>query len=377
MKLSSAKKDNSALKAWTRALEITAPIARTPHTILPTLIDDLAEKFEGTPAFISRSETLTYRMLADRAKCHASWASRQGLAFGDVVCLLMNNCPAYMAIWLGITRTGAVVSLLNVNHVGDGLAHAIRIVSPRHIIFGAEFAGTVASILPQLEQGIRCWTLDRSGAIVPHRGFEPSENRFDRADPRLPSIGDRALYIYTSGTTGLPKAASVSHFRLMQWSHWFAGMMAIDPNDRMYNCLPMYHSIGGIVATGAMLVKGGSVVLRERFSAGAFWDDIADFECTLFQYIGELCRYLVNAPAHPKERSHNIRLCCGNGLRPDVLGNLSTPVPDPSHPRILRRDRRQFFALQLRGQARRHRPHPPVPQAPLSGSAGEIRRRPR
>ena len=129
---------------------------------------------------------------------------------------------------------------------------------------------------------------------------------------------DRALYIYTSGTTGLPKAANVSHFRLMQWSHWFAGMMDTRPSDRMYNCLPMYHSIGGVVAIGAMLVNGGSVVLRQRFSASHFWDDVVEWNCTLFQYIGELCRYLVNSPPHPREAEHRLRLCCGNGLRPDV-----------------------------------------------------------
>ena len=56
----------------------------------------------------------------------------------------------------------------------------------------------------------------------------------------------------------------------MQWSHWFAGMMDTEPDDRMYNCLPMYHSVGGVVATGAVLVSGGSVVIREKFSAQPF-----------------------------------------------------------------------------------------------------------
>jgi fatty-acyl-CoA synthase len=132
------------------------------------------------------------------------------------------------------------------------------------------------------------------------------------------TIADRALTIYTSGTTGLPKAANVSHRRLLQWSFWFAGLMDAGPNDRMYNCLPMYHSIGGVVATGAVLVRGGSVVIREKFSAREFWDDVVSFDCTLFQYIGELCRYLVNSPEHPRERAHRLRLCCGNGLRADV-----------------------------------------------------------
>jgi fatty-acyl-CoA synthase len=104
----------------------------------------------------------------------------------------------------------------------------------------------------------------------------------------------------------------------MQWSRWFAGMMDARPRDRMYNCLPMYHSVGGVVATGAMLISGGSVVVRERFSVSRFWDDIVSFDCTVFQYIGELCRYLVNSPPHPRETAHRIRLSCGNGLRPDV-----------------------------------------------------------
>ena len=88
------------------------------------------------------------------------------------------------------------------------------------------------------------------------------------------TIEDRALYIYTSGTTGLPKAANVSHARVMQWSHWFAGMMDAQPTDRMYNCLPMYHSVGGVLAPGAVLVGGGSVVIREKFSASQFWSDV-------------------------------------------------------------------------------------------------------
>ena len=49
------------------------------------------------------------------------------------------------------------------------------------------------------------------------------------ATTRRRTLSERALCIYTSGTTGLPKAANVSHYRLMQWSHWFAGLMDVTP----------------------------------------------------------------------------------------------------------------------------------------------------
>jgi fatty-acyl-CoA synthase len=311
----------SARDAWIRALEMTANIARHPATTLPILVEELADKFEIAPALISERQTLSYRALADRANYYALWALRQNLAFGDVFCLLMQNSPEYFAIWLGITKVGGIVSLINTRLTASSLAHSIKTVAPKHVIADTELAERVTLILPQLPSSLKLWV---------HRG---NAERFctleDKAGscadrPHLslaaqsPTLKDRALYIYTSGTTGLPKAAVVSHFRLMQWSYWFAGMMDTHPEDRMYNCLPMYHGVGGVIAIGAVLVSGGSVTLRESFSARSFWNDVVEWNCTLFQYIGELCRYLVNSPPHPREIDHRLRLCCGNGLSAGV-----------------------------------------------------------
>jgi len=95
-------------------------------------------------------------------------------------------------------------------------------------------------------------------------------------------------------------------------------LIEADPGDRMYDCLPLYHSVGGVVAVGCMLAAGGSVAIAEKFSAQKFWDDVVRFDCTAFQYIGELCRYLLNAPPSPSAARHRLRVCCGNGLRGDV-----------------------------------------------------------
>ena len=67
-----------------------------------------------------------------------------------------------------------------------------------------------------------------------------------------------------------------------------------------------------------MLAAGGSLVLRERFSASQFWSDISRWDCTAFQYIGELCRYLLHQPHSENETAHRLRLACGNGLSGSV-----------------------------------------------------------
>ena len=309
------------LKAWVRALEMTAPIAQNPARTLPVLVESLGGRFGASPALLSRDENLTYSALAARANVYAQWALAQGLAFGDVFCLLMPNCPEYVAIWLGITRVGGIVALLNTNLVGESLAYAVNVVAPKHVIVGAALVEEFAAVVPQLSPEIRNWAHGENSRELPRVDQEiepPPKTSLTDSNYKQPTIADRALYIYTSGTTGLPKAVNVSHFRLMQWSHWFAGMMDTQPDDRVYNCLPMYHSVGGVVAIGGALVNGGSVVLRERFSASRFWDDVVESNCTIFQYIGELCRYLVNSAPSPRETEHHLRLACGNGLGADV-----------------------------------------------------------
>jgi fatty-acyl-CoA synthase len=311
----------SPAKAWLRALEMTAPIARNRYRTLPTVIEEVAARMGDAPALLSDSESLTYSALMQRANQYARWALQQGLAKDDVVCLLMTNRPEYFAAWLGITSVGGVVSLLNTNLVGASLAHCIRIVSPKQIVVSAEFVDTLTEVLPQLDRSPAIWTHGRDNAPFPRidREIERySGEPLGSSERRSPAIEDLALYIYTSGTTGLPKAAKVSHVRVMQWSHWFAGMMDVQPIDRMYNCLPMYHSVGGVQAIGAMLAAGGSVVVREKFSARQFWDDVVRWDCTLFQYIGELCRYLLHAEFSANETQHRIRLACGNGLAAEI-----------------------------------------------------------
>ncbi len=306
--------------AWLRALELTAPIARNPHRVMLTVIEELATRHGDSPALLSDRECFSYRELAGRSNQYCRWSMAQGIKKGDVVGLLMTNRPEYFAIWLGITAAGGVVALLNTNLQGASLAHCVNVVQPQHIIVAGERVDSITSALPALDckpaiwvHGVNHVSCSRIDDFVER--LSPDSTANER--PQI-SIDDLALHIYTSGTTGMPKAANVSHARILQWSYWFAGMIGIQPDDRMYNCLPMYHSIGGVVVPGATLVAGGCVAVRDTFSVSQFWSDVVRWNCTMFQYIGEFCRYLVHAPDSGGERNHRIRLACGNGMSPEV-----------------------------------------------------------
>ena len=325
--LDQIKNDIVFLRGAYRALRMTTPIAKHPARVFPIVLDELAERYGDAPALISDRETMSYRGFAERVNRYVGWDSGEGLAKGEKVCVLMPNRPEYMAAWIGITSAGGVAALINTNLIGTALAHCIDIVEPRHVVVEAELAEGFATARALLKTKPKVWSHGENSGPDPRIDLMVEAlpgHRLESGERAALTIEDDALYIYTSGTTGLRKAANINHYRVMLATHAFAGVMDTKPTDRMYDCLPMYHTVGGLVATGAVLLNGGSVVIREKFSAREFWDDVVRYECTLFQYIGELCRYLVHSPPNPNETRHRLRMACGNGLRPDLWEEFKT-----------------------------------------------------
>jgi fatty-acyl-CoA synthase len=309
-------------QCWARALSNLADLDRQTWASLSDLVDERALRFADRPALTSPGEVLTYRGLAAAKNQYANWAAHRHIAAGETICLLMRNCPSFLAIWLGLTQAGACVALINTNLRGDALLQSLSSVQAKNLIVDHALLPLLDDLRPRLPQGCAIWVHGQapdSAAGLHH--LNPADYSPQRATiAEAPPIDTdaTALLIFTSGTTGLPKAARLSHYRLLEWSLWFAGMMDTDDTDILYNCLPMYHSTGGVAAIGGVLANGGTVAIRERFSARRFWADIVDEKCTIFLYIGELCRYLVNAPFDEHETRHQLRLCCGNGLRAEV-----------------------------------------------------------
>lgn len=328
----------SASKIWLKAIELTARIEALPGRLFADVVDDWAQRQPDRLALLADDTSLDYAGLSKRINRYARWARSVGLAKGETVALIMPNGVDYVAAWLGISRVGGVVALLNTKLVGPSLAHCIDVAKPTHIIVAHELMGTLKGAAPHLKTEAKVWTHgdSRSDRAIDVALAALDDGLLSPEEHGEVSIADRALLIYTSGTTGLPKAASISHRRILNWGFWFAGLTGAGPQDRLYDCLPLFHSVGGIVAPCSMLAAGGSVVIAEKFSASHFWSDIVRHDCTLFQYIGELCRYLLKAAPSEYENRHRLRLVCGNGLRGDIWEDFQARF---AIPRIL-----EFYA---------------------------------
>jgi fatty-acyl-CoA synthase len=287
-----------------------------------TIADDFEDVIDSHPdktAFVFEGVDLTYRQFEERANRVANWAMSQELKSGDVVALDLENCPDFAAVWFGLSKIGVATALINTNLEGEGLSHCIGIVDAKVVIAGGIQAERVKACLPNLGDKIDLWDIDGehgqdlSLALKGQRATRP-----DRAARQHLKGKDIALFIYTSGTTGLPKAAKITNVKIRGTGRTTKALVRIKPADRLYITLPLYHITGGGLGLVGALSVGATIIMRRKFSATEFWDDIADNNASLFVYIGELCRYLLSAPDHPKQNSHALRAGFGNGLRGEV-----------------------------------------------------------
>jgi fatty-acyl-CoA synthase len=302
-----------------RLLKYTADISRESKRLVADDIEDTVDRYPTNVAFRFEDNLTTYAEFDARANRVAHWALHEGLKPGDCVALFMENRPDYVAVWFGLAKIGVVTALINHNLERDGLAHCVNVAEARHIITGMDQDRAIKEAMTLFKTDPAVWTLGGGeGESLDDALAAASADRPARSYREALTGADLCLYVYTSGTTGLPKAAKLTQSRLQGMMRTFVTPCSITERDRIYLTLPLYHGTGGVCGVGQALMTGACILLRDRFSASAFWDDVADQNATSIVYIGELCRYLLNQPPHPKERAHNLRTGFGNGLRSEV-----------------------------------------------------------
>ncbi|XP_069674178.1 long-chain fatty acid transport protein 4-like isoform X1 [Periplaneta americana] len=275
--------------------------------------------------FIFEDTEWTFSQVDEYSNKIANVFKDHGFRKGDTVGLLMENRPEYVCIWLGLAKLGVITPLINFNLRLNPLVHSITIGKCQALIFSSEITDAIKDVASNLPSNI---VLYRWSPVSNNETVGLGEKNLTTLISEAPSTppvvnekvgyNDRLLYIYTSGTTGLPKAAVITHARSIFIVGGLTRVIGFKPSDRFYVALPLYHTAGGIGSIGQALFFGSSVVIRKKFSASAYMSDIRKYECTVGQYIGEMCRYILAVPPKPEDKQHKLRLIYGNGLRPQI-----------------------------------------------------------
>lgn len=287
-------------------------------------LEEQARRHADRPFLIYGDDCLSYAQVDARANQMAHTFHADGLRAGDVCALMLENRLEFFCAWFGLVKLGVVVAFINTQVSGKALLHALQTTGARCVVVGEECLANLQATpaLPALAFRL---LLD---AQNPWPGALPSgvDGHFAARLQSAPASAfpkhlraavqaqDTTLLIFTSGTTGLPKAARYSHMRWMSSGDVMQVTLPATHEDVFYCCLPLYHGAAATSVTSTALSAGASIVVRRKFSVRAFWDDVRQHRVSVFQYIGEICRYLLNQPVVPGERDHGLRCMLGAGL---------------------------------------------------------------
>ncbi|VVM68282.1 crotonobetaine/carnitine-CoA ligase [Pseudomonas fluorescens] len=305
-------------------------VAKIKPRDLYTMADRLehqARELGERPFLIYGEQTFSYSEVDARANQMAHTFYANGLRAGDVCALAMENRPEFFCTWFGLVKLGVVVAFINTQVSGRPLLHALQTTDARALVIGEECLANVQDTegFPDLP----CWLIrdaENTWTGPLPKGIDGHfAARLEKA-PRTPFPRDirahidaqtTTLLIFTSGTTGLPKAARYSHMRWMSSGDAMEVTLPVTRDDVFYCCLPLYHGAAATSVTSTALTAGAAIVVRRKFSVREFWNDVARHQISIFQYIGEICRYLLNQPVRQGEREHSLRCMLGAGLSAD------------------------------------------------------------
>jgi acyl-CoA synthetase (AMP-forming)/AMP-acid ligase II len=291
-----------------------------PHLTLPRLIytifEDRADTSEGECVFLEfEGRSWTYREFYHALTPIGNWLLKDlGVQAGEVVCLDGGNTPEFLMTWFALEALGACPAFINCNLTAEPLKHCVKLCDARYLIADVSQRPLVQPCENDLAtDGIETLYYDTDF-------FKTLTDKEALPASRRKNINPQALacLIYTSGTTGMPKGTIINRAKSIGFTRGTADYLGIKPGTRMYTCLPLYHGAAHGLCVVPSIGNAGTVILSRKFSHKTFWPEVHASKATIIQYVGELCRYLVNAPPSPLDKAHSVEMAWGNGMRPDV-----------------------------------------------------------
>ncbi|WP_344203267.1 AMP-binding protein [Pseudolysinimonas kribbensis] len=261
--------------------EARAASPEAPFVIFTT--DDRAYSFREAGGFIDRAA--------------AAW-HELGVRHGDRVAFMLGNTPEFLWAWLGLARIGGVLVAINTGFREAEAGYLVRDSGARIALADDEFAGMLAPA------GRPVLTPAEFGALAARSGLDPA--------PAVDLAGDDLIsLIYTSGTTGDPKGVMQTHRNFVLTGQAYIDWMRMEPGERIYACLPLFHINSQAYSTMAAIAARGALVLAPRFSASRFWPDVRRHRVSVFNFIGAMAMILTKSQASPDDADNHVRIAYG------------------------------------------------------------------
>ncbi len=287
-----------------------------PHTriSLGLLVEERARRGADDIFFLFGDRAYTAADINTRIDNVVRGLIEIGVRRGEHVGVLMGARPSALALAVSISRLGAVAVMLRPD--GDvareaELGQVTRVIAdPERASLAADL-GTVHTFVlgggggPR-DLGIPLTTdmeqIDPAGVALP-RWYRPNPGR----------AGDVAFLLFTGEGAGT-RMSRITNRRWALSAFGTASSAALGEADTVYSGTPLYHPSGLMMSIGGAVAGGARLAMATSYDPSTYWEEVRRYGVTVGSYTWTLLRELVDAPPHPGERHHPVRLFIGSGM---------------------------------------------------------------
>ena len=232
----------------------------------PRALGDILAEPEGD-ALVTPAERISYQELRSKAQEAAGAMQALGIVKGDRVGILMPNGAQWLALFYGAALIGAVTVPVNTRFKAAEIDFCLKQSGARALFYVGRFLNNdYASMVDEIGFGL---------------AVEISSLQKGEYKPVAVAPEDLLLIQFTSGTTAYPKGVMLTHDNMLR-NAWAAGTrIGVRPEDRYFNCRPLFHVGGSTLSALMSLVFGCCLVTLPTFEAGAALEMLERERCTL------------------------------------------------------------------------------------------------
>jgi crotonobetaine/carnitine-CoA ligase len=240
-----------------------------------------------------------------------------GVGPGDRVAIMLENSIEFLASSYALKKLGAVEVAINTGFRGPGLAHVLGMTDAELLITQDTFAEPVAAVadeLPRLRSVAVVGDVDAARVSLSGLAVDSYAGLLsERADEPGRSVADTELatVLFTSGTTGPSKGCMLSHRYGVRTGEMIARGIGLRAADCLYCPFPLYHVDAAFLTVTPALVLGARAAIGRRFSASRFWDEVREFDATVFDFMGATLAILHKSDPRPDDADNPVRLAWG------------------------------------------------------------------
>ena len=277
---------------------------------LRDLLRERAGKGRDKALILFHGRAFTYGEFQREVNRVAHSFLRLGAERGDKIALLLPNCPEFLFVVFAVAEIGTLFVPINTAFTAEEVGYVLEHSESSFLITTPAFLPLVAAIRE------RCPHLRRIITLAGDGDREPDCLSWDEfvfgASSETPEVavrpGEIVSVTYTSGTTDRPKGVMLTQYAYLFAPQKRAEALGWSDKDRTIVVLPLFH-VNALCHTAiAMISVGGSILLRERFSASRFWDEVREYGVTTSSLMRTIPQILINLPERPDDGKNPLRL---------------------------------------------------------------------